>query len=283
MAGAPDGERDPLSSRTVAMALDSLMPHDDASSEPAGTVVVGRAGRRPVASSVTATATATTPTAVSTPWAVGSLLVVNMVPLAGVLFLGWSTLDLMLLYWFENAVVGLFALLKILLTRGRDGDAVGAAAGFERLFLAGFFVLHYGAFWTVHGLFVVVLFGGTGAVGAAFSPMSGPLWFFFGGLGIAGATLRGGLLLAAMGLLVSHAVSFIGNVLQRGEDLDRPPKELMAQPYGRVVVLHVTLVLGGGLMMLLGEPVIGLALFVVLKTAVDLGAHLRSHQPRATQ
>jgi len=264
------------------MALHSVMPHDDASSEPAQ-IVIGREGRRPVASSVTATAPAATPTAVSTPWAVASLLVVNMVPLAGVVFLGWSTLDLMLLYWFENGVVGLFALLKILLTRGRDGDALGAAAAFDRLSLAGFFVLHYGAFWTVHGLFVVVLFGGSGAADAAFSPTSGPLWFFFGGLGIAGTMLRGALLLTAMGLLVSHAVSFIGNVLQRGEDLDRPPKELMTQPYGRVVVLHVTLVIGGGLMMLLGEPVIGLALFVLLKTAVDLGAHLRSHQPRATQ
>ncbi len=266
-------------SLTFAMALDSPMPHDDVSSEPAP-IVIGREGRRPVASSITATHEGT---AVSTPWAVGSLLVVNMVPLAGVLFLGWSTLDLMLLYWFENGVVGLFALLKILLTRGRDGDATGVAAGFDRLVLASFFVLHYGAFWTVHGLFVVVLFGGAGAADAAFSPMSGPLWFFFGGLGIAGTMLRGALLLTAMGLLVSHAVSFIGNVLQRGEDLDRPPKELMTRPYGRVVVLHVTLVLGGGLMMLLGEPVIGLALFVALKTAVDLGAHLRSHQPRATQ
>jgi hypothetical protein len=252
------------------------MQSDGTSSEP-HEIVVGRAGRRPLA----ATDAARGATTVSTPWAIGSLIGVNLVPLAGVLFLGWSTFDLMVLYWFENGIVGLFALLKILLTRGRDGDAVSVGAAFERLFVAGFFMLHYGAFWTVHGLFVVALFGGgAGASGAAFAPMAGPAWFFFGGLGIAGAVLRGGLLLAAMGLLVSHAVSFIGNVLTRGEDLDRPPKELMARPYGRVAVLHVTLVLGAGLMLGLGEPVIGLALFVLLKTVVDLRAHVRSHQPR---
>ncbi len=118
------------------------------------------------------------------------------------------------------------------------------------------------------------------AGGAGFGPMAGPTCFFFGGLGMAGAVLRGGLFLAALGWLVSHAVSFVGNVLQRGEDLDRPPKELMAQPYGRVMVLHVKLVLGAFLMLGLGEPVLGLALFVLLKTGVDLAAHLRSHEPR---
>ncbi len=258
-------------------ALDSHMPADGPSTEPAE-VVIGRAGRRPVEATMVVSA----PAGASTPWAVGSLLAVNLMPLAGVLFLGWSTFDLMVLYWFENGIVGLFTVLKMLLTSGRDGDAKGVGAVFERLFNTAFFVVHYGAFWSVHGLFVVVLFGGGGAVAdAAFGPLSGPLGFFFGGLGIAGATLRGGLLLAAMGLLVSHGVSFVGNALMRGEDLDRPPKELMFRPYGRVAVLHVTLVLGAGLMLGLGEPVIGLALFVVLKTVVDLRAHLRSHQPRA--
>jgi hypothetical protein len=44
---------------------------------------------------------------------------VNLVPLGGVLYLGWSTFDLMVLYWLERGIVGLFALLTILLTRGR--------------------------------------------------------------------------------------------------------------------------------------------------------------------
>lgn len=254
------------------------MPNDEAPNAPQD-IVIGRAGRQPASARVVASPEQP----VSTPWALGSLVAVNLVPLAGVLFLGWSTFDLMVLYWFENGIVGLFALLKILLTQGRDSDADGVSAAFERLFLAGFFVLHYGAFWTVHGLFVVMLFGGgPAAADAGLDPMSGPGWFFFGGLGIAGAVLRGGLLLTAMGLLVSHAVSFIGNVLARGEDLDRPPRELMTRPYGRVLVLHVTLVLGAGLMLGLGEPVLGLALFVLLKTGVDLNAHLRSHRQRAT-
>ena len=245
------------------------MPGDDPLSTGTGPVI-GRAGRGATVSAVVATEA---PAGGSTPWAIASLLAVNLAPLVGVLGFGWSTFDLMALYWFENGIVGLFAVLKILLSRG-DGGGPGAALG--RLFTAGFFTLHYGAFWSVHGLFVMALFGGPAE--RVFRIMDMPLGFFFGGVGIAGVALQGGLLLAAMGLLLSHGVSFIGNVVLKGEDLERSARELMAQPYGRVFVLHVTLVLGGFLVLGLGEATAALALFVLLKTGVDLAAHLRAHR-----
>lgn len=220
----------------------------------------------------------------SPPVVVLALVLVNLLPLFGVLFLRWSILDLMTLYWFENGVIGLFALLKILLTEGRDDDAPsGCMALPQRLFMAAFFTVHYGAFWAVHGLFVGAMFGGDvgGDLFGAFG--SGPLDMPLAGPRIAAHLLQGGLLLAAMALVVSHGLSFIANVLVRGEDLRQPPNALMFRPYGRVVVLHVTLVLGGLIVMDLGEPVFVLLLFVLLKIGVDLWAHLRSHRPRPNQ
>ncbi len=249
-------------------ALHSGMPADDAPA-PGARPLIGRAGRRSAARVVADGAAA----GGSTPWAVASLVAVNLMPLVGVLGFGWSTFDLMALYWFENGIIGLFAVLKILLSRG-DGNGPGAVLG--RLFTAGFFTLHYGAFWSVHGLFVMTLFGGP--ANRALGAMDLPLGFFFGGVGIAGVALQGGLLLAAMGLFASHAVSFVGNVVLKGEDLERTARELMSQPYGRVVVLHVTLVLGGFLVLGLGGATAALALFVLLKTGVDLAAHLRVHR-----
>ncbi len=222
----------------------------------------------------------------STPWAVAALVAINLFPLVGVAFLGWSTYDLMLLYWFENGVIGVYAALKMLLTRGPDGEAGGLGGLLGKLFLTGFFALHYGAFWSVHGFFVVTLFGPGGVLAGPADPflsgavMAGPTGFFAGGLSIAAHTLSGGLLLTAAGLFVSHGISFVGNVLQRGEDLRTAPNALMARPYARVVVLHVTLVLGAFLIMALGETMAALALFVLLKTGVDLGAHLRAHRSR---
>jgi uncharacterized membrane protein AbrB (regulator of aidB expression) len=55
----------------------------------------------------------------------------------------------------------------------------------------------------------------------------------------------------------------------------------MFRPYGRVMVLHVVILLGGFLVQLLGSPAPALALLVLLKTGLDLGAHLREHQPAA--
>jgi hypothetical protein len=211
---------------------------------------------------------------------------VNLFPLVGVAFLGWSTYELMLLYWFENGVVGFYAALTMLLTRGPEGGAGGRGGMVGKLFLTGFFALHYGAFWSGHGFFVVTLFGPGGVFAGApdaylaSAVLDGPAGFFTGGLAIAAYYLSGGLVLTALGLFVSHGISFVGNVLQRGEDLRTAPSVLMARPYGRVVVLHVTLIVGAFLIMALGEPVAALVLFVLLKTGVDLGAHLRAHRSR---
>jgi len=57
--------------------------------------------------------------------------------------------------------------------------------------------------------------------------------------------------------------------------------QLMVQPYGRIVVLHLTILGGAFLATALGETAVVLALLVVLKVIVDLRAHWRQHAPAA--
>lgn len=52
----------------------------------------------------------------------------------------------------------------------------------------------------------------------------------------------------------------------------------MQQPYGRVVVLHLTILLGAFLMAALKSPTVGLALLVILKIGLDVRAHLRERR-----
>jgi hypothetical protein len=52
----------------------------------------------------------------------------------------------------------------------------------------------------------------------------------------------------------------------------------MKQPYGRLVILHITIVLGGIVSAYLGSPIGSLLVLVVLKTALDLYFHLRQHR-----
>ena len=228
-------------------------------------------------------------TARSHPWAVAALLAVNLIPLVGVLLLGWRLSDLMLLYWLENGIIGVFTVLKIVTSRGPDEAPRGEVLVplRHRLGAVGtaiFFSVHYGIFWTVHGVFVRVFFG----------PGGGPFAGGLAGLGFPGGPFRGvpmgvepfglavgvevgGLALAVVALVASHGTSYVVNYLGHGEDRSLSPAALMQQPYARVIVLHVTILGGGFLAMFLGQPLLSLVLLVALKTGVDVRAHLREH------
>src|SRR3712207_5035022 len=46
------------------------------------------------------------------------LLAANLIPLVGVVFFGWSLLTILVLYWLENGIVGLWNVPKIILAKG---------------------------------------------------------------------------------------------------------------------------------------------------------------------
>ena len=201
------------------------------------------------------------------------LVAVNLIPLFGVLFLGWGLFPIMVLYWLENGIVGLFNLPKIALASAPLlGPGTGGLARpnpltglVGRVSLMVFFAFHYGIFWAVHGIFVFVLFGGSqntpSASGDPFA-IELPDWWT----------------IAAISLFLSHGVSFVTNFLGRREYLAVSPSEQMREPYSRVMVLHVTILAGGFLIAILGTPVAALGLLVVLKTAIDVRAHLKEHR-----
>ncbi len=194
---------------------------------------------------------------------VAALVLANLVPLVGVVGWGWEVFPLVLLFWCENVIVGAFNVLKMLLAEPRQ-----PLAWVTKLFLIPFFCVHYGMFTLVHGLFVAGFFGGAFRVGAAFPDAD----FFWQ------AITQHHLTWAAAGLALSHGVSFIVNYLGRGEYRQARVQQLMAQPYGRVVVLHLTILGGAFLMAALRSPTAGLVLLVVLKIGLDLHAHLRERE-----
>lgn len=190
------------------------------------------------------------------------LVAANLVPLAGVLFFGWSVFATLLLFWVENAIVGAFNVLRMLFATPQL-----VAMWFLKLFMIPFFIVHYGMFVTVHGIFVLSLFGTAPA--KAFPSLAT----------FAHAVQAAGIAPAAWGLALSHGVSFAFNYIGTGEYRTVLLPSLMSRPYGRVMVLHVVILLGGFLVQLLGSSLIPLALLVVLKTGLDLFAHLREHAP----
>jgi hypothetical protein len=201
--------------------------------------------------------------------AVVALIVANAIPLFGALFLGWNVWMILIVYWLENGVVGVFNVLKMLRAEGDPGDTSGWTMNGKPMnvvakgAVVGFFVMHYGIFWAVHGVFVLTL----------------PL---FGSMGGEVDMLQGfdplAIVLAVIALAISHGVSYWFNYLGRGEYKRTSAAGQMWAPYGRLVVLHITIIVGGLAISMTGAPAAVLAILVGLKTVLDIGFHLAQHR-----
>jgi hypothetical protein len=137
------------------------------------------------------------------------------------------------------------------------------------VFLVPFFVFHYGMFTMVHGVFVLLLFGPSGSA----APSAARFLSAIRDTGIG---------YAALVMAVSHGFSFVHNYLAGGEFRVAALPQLMFQPYARVMVLHVTILVGGFAAKAMGSPVAALILLIALKTAIDLRAHLAERRKLGT-
>lgn len=199
-----------------------------------------------------------------------ALIGVNILPLLGVLLLDWDVAALMVLYWSENLIIGFYTLLKMVSASPLGGLASGA-----------FFLIHYGGFCAVHGVFIMALL-----VDADFEPFPAdpwPLFLVFPQLlfNVAHQVLAQApteWLVTFAALVISHGISFAMNFLWGPERDEVTVKQLMGAPYGRIVVLHIAIIFGGIGVMALGEPVSMLVVLVLLKIGMDVGLHLRQHR-----
>lgn len=198
-----------------------------------------------------------------------ALVLSNLVPVLGVLALGWSMFPILMLYWMENVVIGFFNVLRMAWCTGK-GNVKPASA---KLFLIPFFCLHYGLFCAAHGFTVYALFGGKSFADPDVMS-SAPF----------GQTMaRYHLGWALLGLVVSHGVSFVDNYLLHGERRRAYFGLLLFQPYMRVVVLHLALLLGACAGLLIGSPQYALVLLVLMKIILDLRAHLAERDKFASR
>ncbi len=173
------------------------------------------------------------------------LIGANLIPLFGVLLWGWSVGAVLLAYWIESAIIGVLNVPRIWATQSSVGN---------KLFTSIFFTVHYGAFAAAHLVFLVNFFGAEKPLDAIVS--GGPLMW------------------TAISFFISHLLS-LGLRLYRREFKDSTPSTQLFAPYSRVMIMHMVVLFGAFLVELLGSPIYAVVLLVVIKTAVDLAAHLR--------
>jgi hypothetical protein len=199
-----------------------------------------------------------------------SLVVVNLVPVLGVLYFGWDVGALMILYWSENLVIGAYTIIRILV--------VAPIAG---IFASLFFLIHFGGFCAVHGLFIsMLILDHDPALGEG---LDWPFFLVFVELLV--QVVRGVLayappewMLAFAALWLSHGVSLVQNFFLGGERYRLGVNKLMSAPYSRIMILHFAIIFGGFAVMALGQHIFMLLMLVGLKIAVDIALHRREHR-----
>lgn len=182
-----------------------------------------------------------------------ALIAANMVPLAGVLFLGWDLSSVMVLFWAESGVIAFYTALKM------------AFVGIGAFFAIPFFVGHFGGFMAGHFLLIYLFFiRGTGT--APEPAVRETLRIIFTPLGIPIAAL-----------FISHGISFVTNFIGRREYAETTMAALMTAPYNRIIVMQLALIFGGWIILLLKSPIPALVVLVLVKTALDFSAHRTEH------
>lgn len=178
-----------------------------------------------------------------------ALIVANLVSILGVIFLGWSVGQIMLLYWAESAIIGFFNIAKMW--------KINAPA---TLLMGPLFLGHYGGFMIGHLLFIYALMldGGNASLTTVLSDFTV-------------------LLPAFVALFISHTISFLTNFISREEWHGIEVSKQMVAPYKRIIVMHITLIFGGFLTMAFENPLPALLLMIVLKIVVDAKAHIKEH------
>lgn len=219
------------------------------------------------------------------------MVLANLVPLIGVLVLGWDAASLLWVYWFELGVMGILNVVKIIQAQLPDVDdqqiqetAKGyrplsgvlpnykeliiatqkrlsrersSAIGCSKFFLSAFFILLYGGFLLLYA----------GVLRTTFGPPP-ESWQ--------------GLMAANLPLIANHLFSYFFNYIFEGEYRVMTPLSQMFRIFPEILVMHFALFFGAWISWILQAPVFLLAVLVVIKVGVSL-AYQRIVRARITR
>ena len=202
------------------------------------------------------------------------MIAANLLPLIGVLFWIWDVFLLLVLYWFETAIMGFWIIVAILID---PYQTIGPTAKqTSRMFLVPFLIAHAGVFMAVHFMFLWALFSSDWA-----KAVHGPADF------VRVIVIGSGLWIPLIALFVSRGVSTMLRLLNP----DMLPVWLVPTPvhiadpnpfseqrllggfYKRIIIMHLTLIFSGIVAGAIGS-VAPLVLMIAIKIGIELKLHV---------
>ncbi|MBU7016349.1 MAG: hypothetical protein HXS44_02475 [Theionarchaea archaeon] len=180
------------------------------------------------------------------------LILTNSATIYFALSENWSLLTIMIVYWVQSVIIGIFNFLRIMSLKEFStenfyiNDKQVQPTEKAKRSTAYFFVLHYGFFHLIYGLFLLM----NAKDISIFFVLSGGSIFF-----------------------VDHLFSFRYN-RKRDEKKKRNIGTLMFFPYARIIPMHLVIVLYGAFLSGKGPLIV----FLGLKTAADAIMHIFEHE-----
>ena len=190
-----------------------------------------------------------------------SILLVNIFPILGVIYLNWDAATIIKLYIIETVIIGFFNFKKIKKAKGEikqvnDSDSF---TGKSPKFFARFFFFHYNGFIFIQSIFVVFIIN---KIGNDATETKGIFDLDF--------------LFSIIFFIISHAHSYYKDYIKTKEYMTASPNVLLFLPYKRIVVQQLTVLIGGSVLIAYQIPLM-LVVLVILKTFFDIIAHYKIH------
>lgn len=162
--------------------------------------------------------------------------------------------DILFIYWCQSVIIGFFQFFKILelkkyhtLDEKRGQSKIPIANIPVKIWIATFFVFHYGFF---HLAYLVFILQKNPDILASL-----PLGITF---------------------FINHFYSYLKNHKKDSEKI-RVINHVMGEPYLRIIPMHLVIMIGGGLF----NSTIALVFFQILKTLTDSASHIIEHKTSA--
>jgi hypothetical protein len=183
-----------------------------------------------------------------------TILLLNLVPVAGVVWLGWDAAQILMLYWIENLVIGATSFVRIVTAAGDRGTPRAGGLG-ARLGTGAFFLVHYGIFCLVHGGFAAAIATGDRLTRNEL---------------LAQLLTDRGFQLAIAATALIQFIALVRDWGLSGRWRHGRPGREMFSPYGRIVVLHVTVIVGAWALGLLNAPAGAVLILCLMKASLEL-------------
>lgn len=172
----------------------------------------------------------------------------------------WDLLTIMWVYLLQSITIGFFHFLKLLNLNipsapksNFSQNQIKYPSPIVKYFYAFFFLFHYGVFHLSYLIFLIAM-----SLGGLANHQSSSINI-------------SGIIIISITFFLNHLYSYMQNNKNDIANLAEI-KTIMFQPYIRIIPMHLTLIFGG-----LIFNSISLALFLLLKTYVDLIMHQREH------